>query len=67
MAGGIVFRERKELWAIGFDGVPKIIADAGNRASFRFIEFFVAHIRNQNTGPSVGVRLFLGTHGFVAE
>ena len=54
MGGEIVVRERKELWAIGFDGVPNIIAAAGERASFRFIEFFVAHIRNQNTRLSYG-------------
>lgn len=54
MAGEIVVRERKELWAIGFDGVPKIISAAGQRAHFRFLEFFTANIRNANTRQSYG-------------
>lgn len=29
--------------------VPAVIAGAGERASYRFLEFFTAHIRNKNT------------------
>ena len=34
--------------------VPAIIADAGERASMRFIEFFTANIRNPNTRRAYG-------------
>ena len=29
--------------------VPRLIADAGETASWRYVEFFTANIRNQNT------------------
>jgi hypothetical protein len=32
--------------------LPAIIADAGERAGKRFIEFFTATIRNANTWPT---------------
>ena len=31
------------------EGIPKIVANAGNQAKFRFVEFFTAQIRNKNT------------------
>lgn len=31
------------------DVVPPVIVDAGSKATFRFLEFFTAHIRNPNT------------------
>jgi site-specific recombinase XerD len=34
---------------VGIDGLPRIIAAAGEGASRRFVEFFVATIRNKNT------------------
>lgn len=42
--------------------VPAIIADAGDRATVRFIEFFTASIRNANTRQAYGraVGAFLG-------
>jgi integrase/recombinase XerD len=45
----------------GQPGVPAIIAEAGERAAFRFVEFFTADIRNRNTRESYGraVRDFL--------
>ena len=33
----------------GFDTLPAIITDAGERARPRFLEFFTATIRNKNT------------------
>lgn len=35
-------------------GVPEIVTVAGERASFRFVEFFTANIRNPNTRVSYG-------------
>ena len=54
MAGEIVTRKQQELTGLGFAGVPTIISAAGERASFRFIEFFTANIRNPNTRVSYG-------------
>jgi integrase/recombinase XerD len=54
MAGEIITRKQKELAQLGFAGVPAIISAAGERASFRFIEFFTANIRNKNTRVSYG-------------
>ena len=35
--------------ANGYDIVPATIAEAGRKASYRFVEFFTANIRNANT------------------
>ena len=35
-------------------GLPALITEAGERASFRFVEFFTANIRNRNTRESYG-------------
>ncbi len=48
--------------------VPAMIADAGERATLRFIDFFTAHIRNLNTRAAYGVAVrafftWLETHG----
>jgi integrase/recombinase XerD len=40
---------RRELARAGFDRLPSAIVRAGERAAWRFIEFFVANIRNKNT------------------
>jgi integrase/recombinase XerD len=41
---------QREIARAGFEhGLPKIITRAGERATWRFIEFFVANIRNKNT------------------
>jgi site-specific recombinase XerD len=37
------------LTQAGFDALPALFTDAGERASFRLIEFFTANIRNRNT------------------
>lgn len=39
----------RQLARIGLDALPAVIADAGERAGGRFIEFFTANIRNKNT------------------
>lgn len=54
MGGEIVTKKLRELGNFGFAGVPTIISAAGERASFRFVEFFTANIRNQNTRVSYG-------------
>ena len=54
MAGEIVTTKQQELGSLGFAGLPAIISAAGERASFRFIEFFTANIRNPNTRVSYG-------------
>ena len=54
MGGGIITRKQRELGDLGFAGLPAIISAAGERASFRFIEFFTANIRNPNTRVSYG-------------
>jgi integrase/recombinase XerD len=38
--------------------VPKLIADAGENASLRFLDFFTANIRNPNVAYFVAVRAF---------
>lgn len=40
---------RKHLSRIGLEALPTIVAQAGERAGRRFIEFFTANIRNRNT------------------
>jgi len=52
MADEIIIRKQQELGGLGFAGLPTIISAAGERASFRFIEFFTANIRNPNTRVS---------------
>lgn len=39
----------RQLARIGLDALPAVVADAGERAGWRFIEFFTANIRNKNT------------------
>jgi site-specific recombinase XerD len=42
----------KQLARIGIQGLPVLVVDAGNKACWRFIEFFTANIRNRNTRES---------------
>lgn len=44
----------RALIRIGFDQLPAPIEAAGERASWRFIEFFTANIRNANTRRAYG-------------
>ena len=39
----------RDVVRAGFDELPAIIRGAGERASWRFLEFFTANIRNKNT------------------
>src|SRR6266571_5461641 len=39
----------RDVVRAGFDELPAIIRSAGERASWRFLEFFTANIRNKNT------------------
>src|SRR6266702_8806677 len=39
----------RQLGRAGLDGLPAAIARAGEKAAWRFIEFFTANIRNKNT------------------
>ena len=54
MASEITTKDQHELGDLGFAGLPAIISAAGRKASFRFIEFFTANIRNTNTRVSYG-------------
>src|SRR5215216_6307243 len=40
---------RRDLARAGFEQLPAAILRAGERAGWRFIEFFTANIRNKNT------------------
>src|SRR5438132_4706313 len=40
---------RREIIRAGFDQLPAAILRAGDRAAWRFVEFFTANIRNKNT------------------
>src|SRR5438876_6138296 len=40
---------RREILRAGFENVPAAISRAGDRATWRFVEFFIANIRNKNT------------------
>jgi site-specific recombinase XerD len=51
MSQAVVVIESRSLVIASCDGVvvPRIVADAGDRAARRFLEFFAATIRNKNT------------------
>ena len=49
MEPALVPVSRREILRAGFENVPAIISRAGERATWRFIEFFLANIRNKNT------------------
>ena len=60
--GGKLIRiPARKLGRAGFEALPATIADTGEHASRRFIEFFTANIRNKNTRQAYGraVREFL--------
>lgn len=40
---------KKSLAVVGNESLPEIVVNAGDQASFRFLEFFTAQIRNPNT------------------
>src|SRR5579872_5600932 len=39
----------RQLGRAGLDKLPATIAQAGEKAAWRFVEFFTANIRNKNT------------------
>jgi site-specific recombinase XerD len=49
MRGELTNIPPRDLGRAGFDALPAIITRAGERASWRFLEFFTATIRNKNT------------------
>jgi hypothetical protein len=48
-SGLVPIPRRRDLARAGFEHLPAAIVRAGERASWRFIEFFTANIRNKNT------------------
>lgn len=44
----------RQLTRIGIQGVPALFLDAGEKAWWKFIEFFTARIRNRNTREAYG-------------
>ena len=44
----------RQLARAGFETLPALIAAAGDRAAWRFVEFFTANIRNPNTRRAYG-------------
>ena len=49
MNANLVPISSRKLAGAGFNSLPVIITNAGERASWRFFEFFTANIRNPNT------------------
>ena len=50
----LISKEKKRRAVAGLDRFPALIARAGERAAFRFVEFFTANIRNKNTRKAYG-------------
>ena len=44
MGGEIIIEKQEELGSLGFAGVPSLISAAGERATFRFVEFFTGSL-----------------------
>jgi hypothetical protein len=42
-------KDERRLAAVGIDRFPALIVRAGEKATFSFLEFFTANIRNENT------------------
>lgn len=49
MTKALARTSQASLARFGFDRLPRVIVDAGERACRRFVEFFTANIRNRNT------------------
>ena len=54
MTGALTPIPRRQLTRAGFGNLPAPIARAGEKAAWRFIEFFTANIRNKNTRVAYG-------------
>ena len=50
-------KEERRLQTAGLDRFPAPIVRAGEKAAFRFLEFFTANIRNRNTRRAYGQAL----------
>lgn len=50
----VAAKEERRLEAAGLKRFPALIARAGQKACFRFVEFFTANIRNRNTCRAYG-------------
>ena len=49
MANALIIPNPQQSLTLADNGVPVVVTDAGDRASYRFIEYFTATIRNPNT------------------
>ena len=49
MTNALIIPNGYQSLTLADKGVPVVVADAGDRASYRFIEYFTATIRNPNT------------------
>lgn len=49
MANALIIPNAQQSLTLADQGIPVIVAEAGDRASYRFIEYFTATIRNPNT------------------
>lgn len=47
-------KEERRLASLGFENFPAPIARAGEKAAYRFLEFFTARIRNKHTRQAYG-------------
>ena len=47
--------------------VPASVAEGGEKASRRYLEFFAAHIRNPNTRAASGFFAWCGRHDLVVR
>jgi hypothetical protein len=54
MNSGLVPIPKRELTPAGIDALPSAISRAGERAAWRFVEFFTATVRNRNTRAAYG-------------
>src|SRR5260221_3622455 len=48
-SGRVPVPTRRDLTRAGFDQLPSAIVRGGERARWRFVEFFTSNIRNKNT------------------
>src|SRR4051794_20845658 len=55
MAYNVIPIPSRKLGQAGMERLPLMIARAGEKASWRFIEFFTANIRNKNTRAAYAV------------
>lgn len=54
MADDPIIPQARQLASVGIHHVPALFVDAGEKAWWRFVEFFTANIRNKNTREAYG-------------